>query len=120
MQKPRARSSAYLARRRWTPEEASDALAAWERSGLELTAFAIREGLDPQRLSRWRRRLAAPSPRFEEVLPAEIIAADAATRERTERFEIVLTSGRVVRVSESFDPGALRRLLAVVDEEHPC
>jgi hypothetical protein len=120
MQKPRGQSSAYHARRRWTPEEASDALAAWERSGLELTVFAIREGLDPQRLSRWRRRLAAPSPGFEEVIASEIIAADAAAREKTERFEIVLASGRVVRVSESFDSGALRRLLAVVDEERPC
>jgi len=31
-----------------------------------------------------------------------------------ERFEVVLPSGRVVRVPESFDADALRRLLAVV------
>jgi transposase-like protein len=120
MQKPGTRSSAYLACRRWTPEEASQALAALEQSGLELTAFAIREGLDPQRLSRWRRRLAASMPVFEEVITSEVIAAGAATHERQERFEIVLASGRVVRVPESFDAGALRRLLAIVDEVRPC
>jgi hypothetical protein len=120
MQKSRPRSSTYLACRRWTSEEAGQALAALDQSGLELTAFAIREGLDPQRLSRWRRRLAASPPVFEEVLASEVIAADAAIHKRQERFEIVLVSGRVVRVPESFDAGALRRILAVVDEGRPC
>ena len=44
MQKPRSRSSTYLTCLRWTPEEAAQALAALEQSGLELTAFALREG----------------------------------------------------------------------------
>jgi hypothetical protein len=87
---------------------------------LELTAFAIREGLDPQRLSRWRRRLAVSPPVFEEVVASEVIEAEATMSEDREPFEIVLASGRVVRVPESFDAGALRRLLAVVDEERPC
>jgi transposase-like protein len=120
MQKPRPRSSAYLSRRRWTPEEASQALAAWEESGLELTAFAIGEGLDPQRLTRWRRRLSASgSPTFEEFIPSVAMApieGNEVPVEARERFEVVLVSGRVVRVPESFDAGALRRLLAVVDE----
>jgi transposase-like protein len=120
MQMPRARSSAYQSCRRWTSEEAGQALAALERSGLALTAFAIREGLDPQRLSRWRRRLAASSPLFEEIVASEVIASEAAISKDREPFEIVLVSGRVVRVPESFDTGALRRLLAVVDEERPC
>jgi transposase-like protein len=125
MQKPRARSSStYLTRRRWTAEEARQALVTWEESGLELTAFAIGEGLDPQRLTRWRRRLAATgSPTFEEVTPFVAMATiegDAAASDTRERFEIVLPSGRVVRVPESFDASALRRLLAVVDEGRTC
>lgn len=128
MQRPRARSSSeYLASRRWTAEQAEQALAALDRSGLTLTAFAIREGLEPQRLSRWRRELAAATrPVFEEVIPSvtspvvdEGMAAKAAPSER-ERFEVVLTSGRVVRVPASFDVGTLRRLLAVVEEAGPC
>jgi hypothetical protein len=35
-------------------------------------------------------------------------------------FEVVLQSGRIVRVPESFDAGALGRLLAVVEEGAVC
>lgn len=118
------RSSTYLTCRRWTAEEAGQALIAWEDSGLELTAFAIGAGLDPQRLTRWRRRLATTgSPTFEEVLPCVALAtveSDALRGVAGERFEVVLPSGRIVRVPESFDAGALRRLLAVVDEARAC
>jgi transposase-like protein len=125
MQKPRARSSpTYLAHRRWTADDARAALAAMARSGLGLSAFAIEAGLDPQRLTRWRRQLAAPSPpTFEEVMSVvspEILETDAVAQGSDERFEIVLPSGRVVRVPASFEAGALRRLLAVVDEERAC
>jgi hypothetical protein len=125
MPKPRARrSSAFLTCRRWTAEEAGDALVAWEASGQELAAFAVSQGLDPQRLTRWRRRLVATgSPTFEEILPTVItatIAGDASASVPRERFEIVMPSGRVVRVPESFEAGALRRLLAVVDEARAC
>jgi transposase-like protein len=125
MQKRRARSSSPpLPHRRWTPDDARAALAAMARSGLGVSAFAIREGLDPQRLTRWRRQLAAPAPpTFEEVVPVvtrAIVAGDAVAHVERERFEIVLASGRVVRVPESFDAGALRRLLDVVDEVGAC
>jgi transposase-like protein len=125
MQKPRARSSSTsLSRLRWTAEDARQALAAMARSGLGLSAFAIREGLDPQRLTRWRRQLASLAPpRFEEVMPVVTrvtVNGDAVASVERERFEIVLPSGRVVRVPESFDAGTLRRLLDVVDEVRSC
>ena len=104
--------------------EAVQALIAWEDSGLELTAFATSAGLDPQRLTRWRRRrMATGSPTFEEILPCVAMATlerDAVRDVARERFEVVLPSGRVVRVPESFEAGALRRLLAVVDEAVAC
>jgi hypothetical protein len=97
---------------------------AWEESGLELTAFAVSRGLDPQRLTRWRRRLVATGmPTFEEIIPTVITATierDAPASAARERFEIVMPSGHVVRVPESFEAGALRRLLAVVDEVRAC
>lgn len=125
MRKTRAQgSSIYLTRRRWTEDDAREALAALARSGLSLSAFAVREGLDRQRLDRWRRRLgAAVAPAFEEVPLQEVGAAitgDARAGAQHERFEIVLASGRVVRVPESFDVSALRRLLVVVDEVSAC
>ena len=128
MPTPRTRRSpTYLTCPRWSEAEAQQALAAWDQSGLELTAFAIGEGLDPQRIHLWRRRLAAEgAPTFEEIPPRAITAtlnpaavafvADVAR----ERFEVVLSSGRVLRVPESFDPSALRRLLAVVEEPRTC
>lgn len=125
MPKSRPRSSsAYLVRRRWTEEEASQALAALGRSGLPLTTFAIREGLSPQRLSRWRSRLGPGSaPTFEEVPTSKIASAvddDAEARSGPEPFEVVLSSGRIVRVPASFDAAALGRLLAVVDQVRAC
>jgi hypothetical protein len=93
------------------------------QSRLGVTAFAIREGLDPQRLSRWRRRLGSPvSIEFEEVLPTVLATAldGSGVRAPQERLEVVLRSGRVVRVPDSFDARSLRRLLEVIDEAGAC
>lgn len=125
MPKPGSRSSSPYSKRRWTPDDAKSALAAFDASGLTLSAFAIDAGLDPQRLARWRRRLAVSveAPVFEEILLRESAAPAgerAAPTSAHQRFEIVLVSGRVVRVPESFDTGTLRRLLEVVDEVRAC
>jgi hypothetical protein len=127
MRKTCARSSpTYLTCRRWTVDEAKDALAAQERSGLSLRAFATREGLDVQRLERWRRRLAEVAvPGFEEVIPPVAAAAphddvDHGDTVQRERFEIVLREGRVLRVPVSFDASSLRRLLEVLAWERTC
>lgn len=117
-------SSTYLNCRRWTAEDAKQALAALAQSGLSPGAFAAREGLDAQRLWRWRRKLGAPTTlAFEEIVhhdAAAIIDGEEAIPPARERFEIVLLSGRVVRVPASFDATALRHLLTIVDEVRPC
>ncbi len=65
----------YRNRRRWNVGAARDALAALEHSGLSPSAFAIREGIDEERLCRWKRRLAnaglagKPMPEFVEIRP---------------------------------------------------
>ena len=64
-----------------------------------------------------------PAPLFEEVLPSVVAVANAGdlvAKGTQGCFEIVLASGRIVRVPESFDAGALRRLLAVVEEGRAC
>ena len=126
MLKTRAQSSSstYLKRRRWTAEDAKQALSALAQSGLDLRAFAAREGLSPQRLWRWRRQLAeTAAPTFEEVVRPDAPSAllvEAPSPALRERFEIVLKSGRVVRVPASFDASALLQLLTLVDEVRPC
>lgn len=106
MSKPRPAT-----RSRWTETEARAALAAQRSSGLSIKAFAVREGLDPQRLYTWNSRLkdSAAQPTFVEV-----------PRHAPEYVEIVLRSGRVLRVVESIDEAALRRLVAALEQEPSC
>src|SRR5690606_6632005 len=99
-------------RQRWTPEEASVVLAKQTASGLSVQQFAAREGLDAERLYRWRRRLETapgPGPAFVEVQPS-----------RRPRIEIVLPSGHVLFVPDSVDEGALGRLLGVLERSEEC
>jgi hypothetical protein len=121
------RSSTYLTCRRWTPQDAKDALAAQAQSGLPLATFASREGLDAQRLFRWRRRLGADCPEvptFEEVAFPNVASAvgggGARRPSERDRFELVLRSGLIVRVAESFNADALRRLLDTLGEVRSC
>jgi hypothetical protein len=126
MQKGRSRRSfPYLTRRRWTADDARAALADLDASGLDLDAFALDVGLDPQRLKRWRRTVTAAES---EGMFEEVVASTAGPSPSSEEaagvargwFEVVLASGRVVRVPESFDAGALDRLLVVVDKGAAC
>ena len=112
---PRPRPSPYLTRRRWTSADARAALSALSASGLSVSAFAAREGLDGQRLYRWRRQLSGASravqatPGFVEIRPAQ-----------PEPVEVLLRSGRVLRVSESISPAALERLVVVLERASSC
>lgn len=101
-----SRSSSLPARRRWSENDARRVLAMVEASGLPVSAFAARRGLNPQRLYVWRRRLAAegrPPTAF-----IELKAVDSA------RIEVQLRSGHVLRVPERFDATTLRKLLDVL------
>ena len=109
---PKVRAAVpFSRRRRWRAADARSALAALAGSGLPIDAFARREGLDVQRLQRWgrrfadeRRRAPASSPELIEIRPR-----------RAEPIEIVLVSGRVLRVAETVDVAALARLVAALE-----
>ena len=111
-------------RRRWTSKEAKKVLEAQVESGLTMSAFAAREGLSAQRLYRWRRQLggsAASPPTFEEIVPSRAAPLlTGAAQSAGSPLEIVLRSGLIVRVSESFNAEALLRLLGVVDGGRSC
>lgn len=92
-----------------------------------MSAFAEQEGLDEERLYRWRRRFAreskadarAVAPPATPATPA-IVELRAATspsprRGETESVEIVLVSGVVLRVAETIDPIRLARLVAALE-----
>ena len=108
--------AAYTTRRRWTAAEARVVLAALVKSWLSVPAFAIREGLDAQRIRRWQHQLEAVAgagtaltvakpPKFVELRPSA-----------PERVEVVLRSGHVLRVAESIDPSALVRLVNALEQ----
>jgi transposase len=109
-------------RRRWNEEDAREVLAALDRSGQSVSAFAAEHGLDTQRVYLWRRRLRGSSAgaersTFREVIVRprpSVLGSDAA------RFEIVLGSGMTVRVPPSFDADALGRLLDVLARAGAC
>lgn len=125
MAKSRRRSPRKAKRRtRWTPEGARLVLAEFAGSGMSVGAFAAARGLHPQRLYRWRQRLGPTAPT---VTPARTFAevrvgggVSRGDREGGldgEHFEVVLRSGRMVRMGASFDANALRRLVRILDEE---
>lgn len=105
-------------RRRWTEDDARDALDALARSGLSVRAFAEAAGIDVQRLARWRRKWAAPAPPRPSK-PKAVAFVEVRQRE-ADRVEVVLRSGRVLRCAEEISVATLRRLVSALEDEPAC
>ncbi len=104
--------------RRWTAEEAREALEAQSRSGLSMGRFARQEGIAAQRLYWWSQRLGQVEqrPPFVELVPTRTgDAEEAEPSARERRMEVVLRSGLVVRVDEQFDGAAVVRLIRTLE-----
>jgi hypothetical protein len=94
-------------------------LEAWRGSGLDLTAWCRREGVEYERVRRWRSRLAvrsrrtatSPTARF---LPVRVLGGSAPSPEGPS-FELELSRGIRVRVPPQFEEASLARLLRVVE-----
>ena len=110
-----ARLRELAAGRYWSEADGRAALAAFEASGLTQVAFRRETGISTQRLKWWRRRLGAAAELAGKIefVPVEVAPRTVATDDAA--MEIVLGEVRV-RVGPGFDPGALRRLLAVLAE----
>jgi hypothetical protein len=107
-------------------------LAAWQDSGLSVTAFCVQRQLQLQSFFRWRKLLAQrdqpAAASAEAAAPPAVAAAPAFVPARFRHplaeagqhpFEVVLAGGRLLRVGPAFDPAALRQLLDVL-EQPPC
>ena len=102
----------YSLRRRWTIADARSAVAELAASGLPLDEFARRQGLKIERLRRWRQRLADEGRRRARAPAPELIEI----RQRAAApIEIVLASGRILRVSETIDVSVVSRLIAALE-----
>jgi transposase-like protein len=95
-----------LAHRRWSEADGHVAIKAWRRSGLTVAAFARREGVDEQRLRRWRSRVSEDQDDVA-LVPVDIVTRPAASVE-------VVVGAVVIRVPPGFDEATLRRVLEVV------
>src|SRR5262245_1521758 len=101
----------YSLRRRWTIADARPAVAEPAASGLPLDEFARREGLKVERLRRWRQRLGGERRRSARAHAPELIEI----RQRAVApIEIVLASGRILRISETIDVSVISRLIAAL------
>jgi transposase len=110
-------------------------LQLWQRSGGTVRDFCAKHGVSVPSFFAWRRtiaqrdrqqpaqpddhasddRNATYQPTF---VPLRIVPTPAT--QPTPALEVVLPGDRVVRVPAGFDPGSLRQLLAILDEERSC
>jgi hypothetical protein len=100
-----------------------DAIRRWQLSGQTIRDFCRERGLSEVSFHAWRRTIAqrdgnaGPATAIEHVpvfVPLRVAATVATTP-----LELVLDSGRIVRVSPGFDAATLQSLLAVL-EGQPC
>ena len=113
-------AGSYARGRRWGAAEARAVLAAMDASGLSERAFADREGLQVQRLRRWRERLESKAAVKAGVAAFVELGQQAAATAAANRIEIALRSGRVLRAAETIDPVVLRRLVDVLEHDAGC
>lgn len=119
------------ARMRWNEQAAREVIDAVQASGTTVAQYARQHGLNAWVLYDWRRRLGmrrgstpTASRRLADVqsttrsafLPVRVARPEASDASSSAPLELVLTSGRVVRVPSSFDGAALRRLVAALEE----
>lgn len=100
----------------WSAADARAVLVEQVASGLSLSEFARREGIDEGRLYKWRRQLGehAEPPRVAARAAAPAVIELRAGPRPAERVEVVLTSGVTLRVTETIEPTALARLIAAL------
>jgi len=97
----------------------------WQSSGLSVRAFCEEHGFSQPSFYAWRRTLAerdAAAVRFVPVTvtgDSAVSQAPRAAEGSAGAVEVVLNSGRRVRVGPGFDEPTLKRLLALLEEGRP-
>jgi hypothetical protein len=98
----------------------------WRASGQPKSTFSAREGVSDASLHWWLReiarrdgrgrpRVAAPAPKKPDrpkFVPLRVVASPA---QDPRPFELVV-AGKIIRVPSGFDPDALRRLIAALED----
>ncbi len=66
----------------------------------------------------WRRILARRDAEQSTFIPVRVLTENGASQDAT--LEVLLASGRRLRVPRGFDAATLRQVLAVLEEGTPC
>lgn len=113
--KPKSTSSVaqVASRPHWRVEDAEAVLSVWRESGVSVSAFARRHGINVARLLRWRRRL-AQAGRIE-FHPVKLVSAANGAAPNDGGVELVLGNGRRVLVHRGFDVGLLEEVIRAVE-----
>lgn len=119
------RKNPVLGKVYWRATDAQQVLDLWRRSGMTLSEFARRHGLDRNRLARWRDRLREESAvRFHPVQVVErrrqSVAPDILDGQDGCGIDIVLLSGRRLMVRRGFDADLLAQVIGVLEGESRC
>lgn len=93
-------------------------IEAWRASGLSVRAFCARHGLAPPSFYAWRRELRRRDAEQPAFVPVRVLGAEGPVPGRS--IEVVLRSGRTVRVAPGFDAATLQQVVAVLEEGPPC
>jgi hypothetical protein len=104
---------------RWSEEQAREFLLAWRESAQPLPDYCRRQGVEYERVRRWRSKLDSVRGTVSEPLtlkavrvvaeePAEISAEGPA-------MEVALAGGRRIRVQPGFDAETLVRLVSALE-----
>jgi hypothetical protein len=103
-------------------------LRQWQRSDLSIHAFCVEHSLPEPSFHAWRRTIQQRDDANRAFLPVRVISeqeSETDARHVTHQhqqpeagLELVLGSGRVLRIGPAFDAPTLRRLLSVLEEEH--
>ena len=104
----------------------------WQQSGLTADQFAAQHGVKAATLRYWKHRLNRTPPHGPQlpstsssVLPLPSTSAHSlplielrtSTPSLHPCFELELSSGRLLRISPSFEPSALRSLLSILEPQ---
>jgi hypothetical protein len=98
-----ARTKKGEAAKKW-----SGHLEAWDTSGVSLSAFAKREGLNVRSLYRWKTVLRGTAAVATSFAP---IVVTGAAEARRDGFELVVCDGMSLRIPGDFDEATLARIV---------
>ena len=105
---------------RWTEDDAQAVLASRKASGLSIFAFASREGIDPDRLYRWTKRLGNNRAEARPTRPRRAPFIEVRTVMGPTGIEVQLRGGHKLCVPPGFDADSLRQLILVLDGGVGC